>query len=115
MSRRLRPPVRLGCTPFSPLINPSPTRRHFLQTAAAAAVHLNLAPHVVSSVARAAAPADAAWATFQQRPTEARASTFWWWKGKLAFGEMRRQLRVLKGWPGFSYREPENPSRTRSP
>jgi hypothetical protein len=73
-----------------------PTRRHFLKTAATAAVHLNLAPHLVASVARGASPVDALWTIFQQPPTEARASTYWWWKGRLAPGEMRRQLRVLK-------------------
>jgi hypothetical protein len=33
---------------------------------------------------------------FDTPPAEARASCYWWWKGKLTADEMQRQLRVLK-------------------
>lgn len=44
----------------------------------------------------AAASADALWDTFQNPPREARASCYWWWKGKLTAAEMERQLHLLK-------------------
>lgn len=42
------------------------------------------------------ASADVLWNTFQNPPPEARASCYWWWKGKLTAGEMERQLHLLK-------------------
>ncbi|TSA29036.1 MAG: hypothetical protein D4R65_15920 [Verrucomicrobiaceae bacterium] len=41
-------------------------------------------------------PTDSLWDVFQNPPTEARASCYWWWKGDLTADEMGRQLRLLK-------------------
>ena len=75
---------------------PPVTRRHFLKTAATAAAQVSLVPHLARSAQNEAASPDPLWAIFQEPPAEAKASCYWWWKGKLAPGEMSRQLRVLK-------------------